>query len=77
VESELIEISGTTLVYLPTSAYNTWLAAIPSAAYDSSSGLVRFPKSSLSSVPAIGFTVGGTIFTLNPFAQLLEQGLYR
>jgi len=68
--------TGTTLVYLPSSAYNTWIKAIPSATVDNNSGLVRFPKSSLSSVPSISFTVGGTKFTLNNYAQLVEQGLY-
>jgi len=68
--------TGTTLVYLPSSAYNTWIKAIPSATVDNNSGLVRFPKSSLSSVPSISFTVNGVKFTLNNYAQLVEQGLY-
>jgi len=68
--------TGTTLIILPQTVYNAWIKAIPSASVDNESGLVKFPKSSLNSVPNITFTVGGTAFTLNKFAQLVEQGLY-
>jgi len=68
--------TGTTLIYLASSAFTAYRKAIPSAVLDTNSGLLRFPKSSLSKVPAISLKVGGTKFNLNSYGQLVEQGLY-
>lgn len=68
--------TGTTLVLLPPTAFNAYVKAIPRASIDRNTGLLRFPKSSLSSVPTVAFNVGGQAFTLNPFAQLVPQGQY-
>jgi len=68
--------TGTTLVYFATNYFNKYLALIPSGVIDSSSGLVRFPKSSLSSVPNLALTIGSVTYNYNKYAQLVEQGLY-
>nr|GAT55366.1 aspartic protease [Mycena chlorophos] len=64
--------TGTTLLYIPTAAYNKFLSASGGKA-DSSSGLVKFTKK-----PTADFTfsVGGTTYTLTPAQYLIAQDQY-
>lgn len=64
--------TGTTLIYIPTSAYNKFLSAAGGAT-DSSSGLARF-----STKPTSNFTIkfGTTSYTLTPAQYLVPTAQY-
>lgn len=66
--------TGTTLIYIPTSAYNKFLSSAASGGTtDYSSGLAAFnsrPSADFS------FTVAGQKFTLSPEQYLVPQGQY-
>ncbi|GAA93793.1 uncharacterized protein L969DRAFT_43874 [Mixia osmundae IAM 14324] len=69
--------SGTTLVYLSSTGFSNYQAQIPGAAIDSTSGLLRFPKSSTASVPALNINFGnGLVLTLTANAQLVPAADY-
>jgi hypothetical protein len=59
--------TGTTLIYIPTSAYNKFLSAAGGKT-DSNTGLAKFTKKPTGT---FAFTIGGTSFTLSPAQYLV------
>ncbi|KAF7317235.1 Aspartic protease [Mycena chlorophos] len=64
--------TGTTLIYIPTAAYNKFLSA-SGGKLDNESGLVKFTKKPTSNFT---FTVGGTTYTLTPSQYLIAEDQY-
>jgi hypothetical protein len=64
--------TGTTLIYIPTSAYNNFLSA-SGGMTDSSSGLAEFATMPTSS---FGITFGSTTYTLTPSQYLIPTAQY-
>jgi hypothetical protein len=64
--------TGTTLIYIPTSAYNQFLSATGGQT-DSSSGLAAF---STAPTENFGVTFGSTTFTLTPSQYLIPTAQY-
>ncbi|KAH7357065.1 putative aspartic protease [Rhexocercosporidium sp. MPI-PUGE-AT-0058] len=64
--------TGTTLIYIPTSAYNAFLSATGGKT-DSSSGLAIFTKKPTSN---FGITFGSTTYTLTPDQYLVPTAQY-
>nr|GAT59498.1 aspartic protease [Mycena chlorophos] len=64
--------TGTTLIYIPTSAYNKFLSA-SGGKLDNDSGLVKFTKKPTSN---FSFSVGGTTYTLTPSQYLIAEDQY-
>lgn len=67
--------TGTTLLLMTQNIYNAYVANIPNAAYDSSSGLLRWPTASQASVGPLNITIAGTVFSLTPSQQILPADL--
>ncbi|KAG0695378.1 acid protease [Suillus ampliporus] len=63
--------TGTTLVLLADDFFESYLAAIPGAKIDQSTGLMTVPETSVSKIQPLNFTVGGTVFSLDAAAQLI------
>lgn len=70
--SSAIVDTGTTLIYIPTSAYNKFLTASDGTA-DSTTGLVRFTSKPSGSLT---FTIGGTDLALTPSQYLVPTDQY-
>jgi len=64
--------TGTTLIYIPTSAYNSFLSATGGRT-DSTSGLAAFTAKPTSN---FGITFGSTTYTLTPAQYLVPQAQY-
>nr|GAT51469.1 aspartic protease [Mycena chlorophos] len=64
--------TGTTLLYIPTAAYDKFLSA-SSGKLDNDSGLVKFTKKPTSDFT---FSVGGTTYTLTPSQYLISKDQY-
>jgi hypothetical protein len=68
----LTAFAGTTLIYIPTSAYNKFLSAAGGKT-DSSTGLAKFTKKPTSN---LSFTIGGKAFALTPAQYLIPSAQY-
>ncbi|OZJ01397.1 hypothetical protein BZG36_05764 [Bifiguratus adelaidae] len=64
--------TGTTLIYIPDSAYNAFLEATEGS-LDSTTGLVKIPSSSYSGLQNVNFNIGGTTFSLSPAQYIVPQ----
>lgn len=64
--------TGTTLIYIPTSAYNKFLSA-SGGKTDSSTGLAKFTTKPTGT---FSFTIGGTVLTLTPAQYLVPTAQY-
>jgi len=64
--------TGTTLIYIPSSAYSKFLKDAGGTT-DSSTGLARFSKEPTGTV---GFTIGGVSYTLTPSQYLIPSAQY-
>ncbi|KAJ2960292.1 hypothetical protein NQZ79_g4322 [Umbelopsis isabellina] len=65
--------TGTTLIYIQTAAYDSLYSNVAGYTVDSSTGLVKIPSSSYSSLQNVEFTIGGATFTLTPAEYILPQ----
>ncbi|KAH9944871.1 acid protease [Amylocystis lapponica] len=65
--------TGTTLIYIADDWFKTYQAAIPGSYLDNSTGLIVIPESSLPALRPLDFSIGGSVFTLEPAAQLIPQ----
>ncbi|GAA94928.1 hypothetical protein E5Q_01583 [Mixia osmundae IAM 14324] len=68
--------TGTTLIYIPDSAFENFSKAIPGAISDPNTGLLRFPKTSISSVPTLDITIGGAVFPMTAAETVVPIALY-
>jgi len=64
--------TGTTLIYIPTTAYNKFLTA-SGGKTDSSTGLPIYTTEPTSN---FSFTIGGTVFSLTPAEYLIPKAQY-
>ncbi|KZP23602.1 acid protease [Athelia psychrophila] len=64
--------TGTTLIYIPTSAYNKFLSAA-NGATDSTTGLAKFTSKP---TDTFSFTIGGTKLSLTPAQYLVPSAQY-
>lgn len=60
----VLACAGTTLLLIPTDAFNAYKAQIAGAKVDSASGLLLIPQSSVSSMGPLTFTIAGTAVRL-------------
>lgn len=65
--------TGTTLIYIPTSAYNSFLSAAGGGKTDSSSGLAVFTTKPTTN---FGIKFGSTTYTLTPAQYLVPTAQY-
>ncbi|CAK5265902.1 unnamed protein product [Mycena citricolor] len=66
--------TGTTLIYLPTSAYNKYQRATGAVA-DNATGLLRITSAQYSSLKNLNFLIGGTTHSLTPNGQIWPRSL--
>ncbi|KAF8495722.1 acid protease [Russula emetica] len=66
--------TGTTLIYLSTSAYDQYVQAT-GAVLDSSTGLLRLTDAQYESLQSLYFVIGGNTFELTPNAQIWQRAL--
>ncbi|CAK5280325.1 unnamed protein product, partial [Mycena citricolor] len=66
--------TGTTLIYLPTGAYNKYQRATGAVA-DSATGLLRVTSAQYSSLKNLNFLIGGTTHSLTPNGQIWPRSL--
>jgi hypothetical protein len=66
--------TGTTLIYLPTDAYNKYKSAT-GATLDSTTGLLRITSSQYSSLKSLVFTIGGKTYSLTANGQIWPRSL--
>jgi hypothetical protein len=63
---------GTTLIYIPTSAYNKFLSAAGGST-DQNTGLAKFSRQPTGTIT---FTIGGKGLTLSPAQYLVPKAQY-
>lgn len=63
--------SGTTQILFSDSLFSAYKKSIPGVRFDSKSGLLEIPKSSISKMRPLTFDIGGNYFTLDVGAQLV------
>jgi hypothetical protein len=59
------------VVLLADNFFESYLRAIPGAKLDTNEGLITFPKSSVSEIQPLNFTIGGAVFSLDAAAQII------
>ncbi|KAF9202349.1 hypothetical protein BGZ49_007478 [Haplosporangium sp. Z 27] len=65
--------TGTTLILLSSSAVARLYNDIPGAKLDNTTGLYTIPKSEISNLEDVTFTIGGNAFTLTPSQYLIPE----
>ncbi|KAH9921806.1 acid protease [Fomitopsis serialis] len=66
--------TGTTLIYIPSSAYNRYVSAT-GATLDDNTGLLRLSTSQYNNLKDMTFTIGGTEYTFTANAQIWPRSL--
>ncbi|KAI0733299.1 aspartic peptidase domain-containing protein [Fomitopsis betulina] len=66
--------TGTTLLYFPSDAYNSYTSATGATA-DETTGLLRIDPSQYSSLEDLTFTIGSATYTFTPNAQIWPRSL--
>ncbi|KZT08195.1 acid protease [Laetiporus sulphureus 93-53] len=66
--------TGTTLIYLPSSAYNKYVD-YTGATYDDNTGLLKISSSDYDSLDSVYFVIGGTSFEFTANAQIWPRSL--
>jgi hypothetical protein len=60
-------------VLLADNFFAVYMGAIPNAYLDDNTGLIVIPSSSVTGMQSLNFTIGGTVFSMDPAAQLIPQ----
>ncbi|EIW85643.1 acid protease [Coniophora puteana RWD-64-598 SS2] len=65
--------TGTTQILLADDYFDNYIAGIPGAYMDNTTGLLVVPSSSVAGIQPLNFTIGGTSFALDAAAQLIPE----
>ncbi|PCH36920.1 acid protease [Wolfiporia cocos MD-104 SS10] len=66
--------TGTTLLYLPSSAYDSYISAT-GATYDDTTGLIKFTTTQYDDLQPLDFTIGGATYSFTANAQIWPRSM--